>query len=75
MDGAVGHVLSANARLRFAVLDYTLNQMPALGTTVTVYRAEARIGALKITGPARGSTIAADFVEGTPQAGDEVRPE
>jgi len=74
LDADLGWVQSVNARLRFVVLDYSLNRLPAAGDCLDLIRDGVVIGELKVTGPSRGGTTAADIVEGEPQTGDQVRP-
>jgi hypothetical protein len=75
LDGAVGRVYRVNARLRFVVLDYALNQIPNLGTHLKLYHRGVEIGELRLNGPIRDGTAAADIVSGEPQVGDEARLE
>jgi len=75
LDGTVGRVISVNARLRFVVLDYSLNVMPAVGDRLDLWRGERRLGELKVTGPVRNTTLVADIVSGEPEVGDLTRPQ
>lgn len=74
MDGRVGRVMSVNARLRFVLLDYSLNTLPKIGDVVELWREEQVIGELKVTGPIRNTTVLADVVSGEPKVGDLARP-
>lgn len=74
LDGAVGRVISVNARLRFVVLDYSLNVLPPIGNRLELWREDERVGELKVTGPVRNTTVVADVVSGEPQVGDQTRP-
>lgn len=74
LDGSVGKVMQVNERLRFAVLDYTLNRMPPPGTVLQLYRSTNVVGSLKLSGWRSSLTAAADFVEGVPEVGDVARP-
>ncbi|MCW5558962.1 MAG: hypothetical protein KIT22_14170 [Verrucomicrobiae bacterium] len=74
LDADLGWVQSINDRLRFVVLDYSLNRLPAVGDRLDVIREDAVVGELKVTGPSRGGTTVADIVDGDPRAGDQVRP-
>lgn len=70
----VGKVLSVNTQGRFIALQFPSGQLPAVGTTMVVYRGDAKIGEVKVSGPTLGSDlIAADIVLGLIQEGDEVR--
>lgn len=68
-----GKIVSANANLRFVVLDFSLQVLPALEQRFNVYRGGRKVGEVKVTGPARDSNIAADIIAGEAQVGDEVR--
>lgn len=74
LDGSVGRVVQVNERLRFVVLDYTLNRMPPAGTELVLYRDTNVVGSLKLSAWRNSLTAAADFVEGIPQTGDVARP-
>jgi hypothetical protein len=75
LDGAVGEVISVNTRLRFVVLDYSLNALPEIGDRLLLTRDGASVGELRATGPIRNNTIAADILSGEPQLGDQARPD
>lgn len=75
IDASVGRVIQVNERLRFAVLDYTLSQMPPPGTRLILYRATNRVGVVRLSGWRNVATVAADFVEGVPLPDDLARPE
>lgn len=74
LDAHKGRVHSVNERLRFVVLDYSLQSLPAGGEVLEVVRNGEVIGEVKVTGPFRASTVGADIVRGDPEAGDVVRP-
>jgi hypothetical protein len=74
MDGGVGRVISVNARLRFVLLDYSLNTLPKIGDVVELWREDQVVGELKVTGPIRNTTVLADMVSGEPRVGDQARP-
>ena len=40
-----------------------------------IYRRGQKVARVKVTGPFRGQTVAADIVEGVAAKGDEVRAE
>ena len=75
LDSSVGRVIQVHQRLRFVVLDYTLSRMPGPGTKLLLYRTNGIVGSLKMSPWTAPYTAAADFVEGTPEIGDEARPE
>ena len=68
-----GRVVSVNPKLRFVVLDFSLNPLPPIDQRLNVYRQGQKVGEVKISGPARNSHIVADIVAGNAQPGDRVR--
>jgi hypothetical protein len=68
-----GRVVSVNTRLRFVVLEFPPDALPALQERLGVYRDGQRQAELRVSGPQQGTTIVADILEGTPEAGDRVR--
>ena len=75
LDGTTAKLLSVTERLRFVVLDYSLSPMPGFGQRLEVVRDGRKVAELKVTGPARGTTTAADIVSGDPRPGDVARVE
>jgi len=73
-DGSVGRVISVNAALRFVVLDFSLSRQPNPGERLELTRHGTVVGELKTGYHARGDTLEADIVSGTPAPGDEARP-
>lgn len=69
----IGRVASINPALRFVVLDFSLNPLPAVGQQLSVYRRGQKVGEVKVTGPELNSNLVADLVAGEAQPGDEVR--
>ncbi len=74
LDGQVGQVISVNTRLGFVVLDYSLTGLPRLGDVLDLWRQQAIVGRLKVSGPILNTTAVADIVSGEPQKGDLARP-
>jgi len=68
-----GRVVSANARGRFAILNFPITRMPAVGDVLQVYRSGLKVGEVKISGPQKDDSIVADVVTGEAKTGDEVR--
>jgi hypothetical protein len=68
-----GRIAAVNEPGRFVVVEFPLEQIPASGQRLSVYRQSVKVGELKITGPARGSNIAADLLAGEARMGDVVR--
>ena len=69
-----GRVLTVNAKLRFAVLDFGFNPVPPDQSLLDVVRAGKVVGELRVNGPTGGSLIVADLVHGEFAPDDEVRP-
>lgn len=69
----IGKVVSVNDKLRFVVLDFTLYELPEPGQVLNVYREDRKVGELKVTGPSRNFTTAADITTGDAAIGDEAR--
>lgn len=69
-----GRVVSVNAKLRFAVLDFGLNPPPPDQALLEVVREGKIVGEMRVNGPTQGSFIVADLVRGEVAPGDEVRP-
>ena len=72
-NGLNGTVASAKASLRFVVLTFPVDRMPAMDQRLSVYRQGLKVGEVKITGPLRDDNIVADIVAGEAEKGDEVR--
>jgi hypothetical protein len=69
----VGKVIRVNPVARFAILSFPVAVMPALDQHLFVYRGQAKVGELKVSGPRREESIVADIMNGDCQPGDEVR--
>ena len=72
-DRVQGKVIQLNPTLRFVVMDFPLRRMPALEQRLNVYRDGQKVGEVKVSGPARDTTIAGDVMVGEARVGDEVR--
>ncbi len=72
-NSTTGRVAAVNVNLRFVVLDFALNPMPALGQRLNVYRQGQKVGEVTVSGPVRNSNVVADLVVGEAQVGDQVR--
>lgn len=67
-------VAVVNVDHQFVVLDYGGRPVPALGSTVTVYRdTDVAVAELRLTEPRQGRLISADILDGQPQIGDVAR--
>ncbi len=61
-----------NENLKFVVLDYSYEPMPPVETRLSVYRANSRVGLVKVTGPIKDGSVVAIILEGSPHVGDVV---
>lgn len=68
-----GTVVKVNKKLRFAVLEFPLHPIPAIGQQLFLYRRGQKMARIQVTGPVRGQTVAADILEGNAEENDEVR--
>jgi hypothetical protein len=68
-------VVSVNTQARFAVLSFPVGQLPAPDTRLAIFRGGAKVGELKISGPAEDTFTVGDITVGSAQEGDEVRAE
>lgn len=73
MGGWSGRILSINSKLRFVVIDFSLNQMPPNGRVMSVYRAGTKVGEVRLGAQTRGDLSTAEILEGELQFGDEAR--
>ena len=70
---AAAKIVSVNSDLGFVVVDFASRTVPTVGTQVSVYRGDKRIGAVRITEPVHTPLATADIVEGEVRVGDEAR--
>lgn len=68
-----GRILALRSNLRFVIIDFPNGQMPQLEQKLFAYRLDQRVAELRISGPYRGTTVAADIIAGEPGEGDLVR--
>jgi hypothetical protein len=71
----VGRVASVNAQAGIVVLGFPIGQLPENGTKFSLFRAGAKVGEVKVTGPAAENFTVGDISAGTAREGDEVRAE
>ena len=71
-NSPVGKIASVNRQAKFAVISFPVAQMPANNTRLAIFRAGARVGEVKISGPAQGTFTVGDIIAGSAQEGDEV---
>lgn len=71
----VGRVASVNSQASIVVLSFPIGQLPGNGTKFSLFRAGAKVGEVKVTGPAAETFTVGDISAGSAQEGDEVRAE
>lgn len=74
-NSLVGRVASVNTQARFAVVSFPIGQLPATNTRLSLFRADKKVGEIKITGPAQDNLTVGDIIVGAAREGDEVRGE
>jgi hypothetical protein len=70
-----GRIASVNDRLRFVIIDFTNSRRPELDERLGIYRVGEKVAEVKVSGPYRNTTVAADIVAGEVKYGDEVKTE
>jgi hypothetical protein len=70
---ARGRVVSVREDLRFLIADFAGSKLPQLDQELAVYRFDQKVAEIKVSGPFRGTTVAADITAGDPKPGDLVR--
>jgi hypothetical protein len=68
-----GRVASVNDELKFIIIDFASSRQPRLEQKLSVYRVGQKVGEVRVSGPYRNTTVAADIVAGEAKYGDEVR--
>jgi hypothetical protein len=71
--GLEGKVIRVNENARFAVLNFQVGGMPAIGQELDVFRHGLKVAEVKVTGPESMDNIVADITDGDTQVGDEIR--
>jgi hypothetical protein len=66
-------IASVNDKLRFVVVDFTNSRQPQIDERLSVYRVGEKVAEIKISGPYRNTTVAADIMAGEVKYGDEVK--
>lgn len=75
LGGGQGTVVQVQPALRFVVVDFSLNTLPAPDQVLKVYRNGQVVAEVKAGRIGRDTNLAADIVSGEPMTGDIVRPE
>jgi hypothetical protein len=73
VDAIRGRVVTVREDLRFLIADFAGAKMPRLDQQLSVYRLDQKVAEIKVSGPYRGTTVAADIVAGEARMGDLVR--
>jgi hypothetical protein len=73
VDAVRGRVVTVQENLRFLIADFAGAKMPRLDQLLSVYRLDQKVAEIKVSGPYRGTTVAADIVAGDARLGDLVR--
>ena len=68
-----GKVLSANTDLHFAVVDFTSSHFPAVGQRLGIFRNNAKVGEIRMSGPFQNGNAVGDLIDGEAMVGDDVR--
>jgi hypothetical protein len=55
------------------VIDFSAGAVRAIGTRLTLFRGDKRVGVVRITEPVRVRFATADVLEGEARVGDEAR--
>ena len=67
-----GRIVSVNADLRFAVLEFPAGSLPEIGRQMSVFRDGTAVGLVKVSGPHRNLHTIADIKSGDIGTGDQV---
>jgi hypothetical protein len=68
-----GRIVGVREPLRFVIVDFTNSRLPQLDQQLNVYRLDQKVAVLKVSGPFRGTMVAADVTAGEVIEGDLVR--
>jgi hypothetical protein len=72
---AVGRVASVNLPGKFVVLSFPIGQLPTNDARLAIFHAGAKVGEVRVTGPAQENLTVGDITAGTAEDGDEARTE
>jgi len=75
VEALSGRVTTVNEPLRFVIVDFPNQKLPRLEQKLAVYRADQKVAEIKVSGPFRGTSVAADITAGEARFGDQVRDE
>ena len=74
-ESVQGRVVTVNVALRYVVMDFPFQRLPAIGQRLGVYREGQKIGVNKVTGPMMDTAAAGDILTGQAAVGDTVNEE
>ena len=66
-------IVSVNEKLQYVIVDFTNSRQLGIDEKLSVYRVGEKVAEIKISGPYRNTTVAADIVSGEVKYGDEVK--
>lgn len=68
-----GTIREVNPQLRFVILDFAGSRTPRVDQKLNVYRVTYKVAEIRVSGPYRGTTVAADLLAGEAKYGDIVK--
>ncbi len=68
-----GSIALVNQQLKYVVVTGTLTGNPESGALLAVYRADQKVGEIKVSKESRMNNYAADIISGDLKVGDTVR--
>lgn len=68
-----GKIALVKKQLKYVVVEGAIGEVPPADTVINVYRADKKVGELKVSNQARSNNYAADIIKGDLKAGDTVR--
>jgi hypothetical protein len=68
-----GRVAMVNPKTGSVILSFPIGWLPALDRRLNIYRGDAKVGEVRISGPQMDTNIAADLLAGEAKPGDVVR--
>ena len=70
-----GKIAMVKKQLKYVVVEGAIGEVPPVDTVINVYRADKKVGELKVSDQARSNNYAADIIKGDLKAGDTVSSE
>jgi len=72
-EQAVGTVVEVNSAAKYVVLSVAQGHSVTNGTRLNLYRANAKVAAIRVTGPQNRNAWVCQIVSGEPKKEDEAR--